>query len=271
MTQPMTYQPRSTTTADLLRCLDCATILGGRATCPGCGRAYLERGGIVEAIGPLSGRNRIAAMFYDGPGWRRFRPWERLFLALQGGQRRARRPILRHLPPVASARILEVGIGDGDNLPLLPPAWEVHGVDIARTRLEDCLRRFPEQAGRLAWAEAEALPYPDATFDACLCVGGFTFFRDHEAALREMRRVTRPGGPVVVADEVPWLCRLGIGHILGVPEIDAWWFRGLGLDREFIAMVLDLRLDLDAVVAATLPGARRHAIWAGLGYCVVHR
>ena len=76
---------------------------------------------------------------------------------------------------------------------------------------------------------------------------------------------------MVVADEVPWLCRLGIGHLLGLPRIDAWWLRGLGLDREFIAMVLDLRLDLDAVIAAALPGAQRWPIWAGLGYCIVHR
>ena len=48
-------------------------------------------------------------------------------------------------------------------------------------------------AGRLAWAEAEALPFEDATFDACYTVGGFNYFRDHAAALREMRRVTRPG------------------------------------------------------------------------------
>ena len=95
------------------------------------------------------------------------------------------------------------GIGSGENLAFLPPDWTVHGVDIARTQLEACLRRHPAMAGRLAWAEAENLPFADATFDACWSVGGFNYFSDHEAALREMRRVTRPGGPVVVADEVP--------------------------------------------------------------------
>ena len=58
-------------------------------------------------------------------------------------------------------------------------------------------------AGRLAWAEAEQLPFPDATFDACYSIGGFTYYNDHAAALGEMRRVTRAGGPVVVADENP--------------------------------------------------------------------
>ena len=177
--------------------------------------AYPYREGILEAIGPLSGRNRIVAAFYDGPGWRRFQPWEQGFLMLQGGVRRARMEILRHVlasTPDAPMHVsLEVGIGDGANLPFLPPGWTVHGVDIARTQLEACIRRHPEMAGRLARAEAESLPFDDATFDACWSIGGFNYFRDHEAALREMRRVTRPGGPVVVADEIPGLHRAGPG------------------------------------------------------------
>jgi SAM-dependent methyltransferase len=231
--------------------------------------AFPARGGIVGAIGPLSGRNKVAAAFYDGPGWRRFRPCELAFLALQGGQKRARMPILRHLPDLRSARILEVGIGDGDNLPWLPTTWEIHGVDIARTRLEACLRRFPKMAGRLAWAEGEALPYRDATFDACLSVGGFNYYGDHAAALGEMRRVTRPGGTIVVADEATWLQRCGIGHILGVPKVDAAWFGLLGLDRDFAAMVIEQRLDLDKLIGTTSPGAERTSIWHGLGYCIV--
>src|SRR4051794_3132812 len=117
----------------LMRCLDCARGFDAGEDCPGCGRSYPEVGGIVRAIGPLSGTNRIAAAFYDGPGWSRFRPWERLFLMFQGpGQARARRQVLRHLPRLESARVLEVGIGDGENIPLLPAGWIVHGVDIAR-------------------------------------------------------------------------------------------------------------------------------------------
>lgn len=270
MTAPTARELRATTTADLARCLDCAAPLEGSHACPRCGRAYREAGGIFEAMGPLTGRNAVVARFYEGPSWRRFRPWERLFLALQGGNRRARRPILRHLPNVPFARVLEVGIGDGDNLAILPRSWEIHGVDFARTRLRECLDRFPDQAGRLALAEAEALPYADATFDASYSIGGFTLFRDHAAALRELRRVTKPGGPIVVADEVPWLCRMGLGHLIGLPAIDAAWLGWLGLDRDFIDAVFALRLDPDRLIAEALPGARRHAIWGGLGYCLVH-
>ncbi len=125
-------------------------------------------------------------------------------------------------------------------------------------------------AGRLAWAEAEDLPFEDATFDACWSIGGFTYYRDHEAALHEMRRVTRPGGPVVVADEVSGLHRAGLGHLLGVPSFDAWWLRLLGLDREFVDMVLKFDVDLRALFGRVWPGSARHRIWHGLGYCLVN-
>ncbi len=258
---------------ELARCIACGSRLEGEPTCTGCGRVYPCREGLLEAIGPLSGRNRIAAAFYDGPGWRRFRPWEQGFLLLQGGVRRARMQILHHLLRVdrPDALVLEVGIGDGENLALLPPGWTVRGVDIARTRLEACLARHPSMAGRLVLAEAEALPFGDAMFDACWTIGGFNSFRDHEAALREMRRVTRPGGPLVVADEVPGLHRAGIGHLFGIPSIDAWWLRGLGLDREFVEMALAFDVDLFGLVGRVWPEAVRHRIWHGLGYCLVGR
>src|SRR5581483_8590338 len=94
--------------AMLARCLDCHVPLEGRAACAGCGRAYPEENGILEAIGTLTGANRIAAAFYDGPSWPRFRPWEQLFLWFQKGPRGARMQILRHLPALETARVLEV-------------------------------------------------------------------------------------------------------------------------------------------------------------------
>jgi SAM-dependent methyltransferase len=255
------------------RCIACGARLGGESVCPQCQGVYPCREGILEAIGPLSGRNRIVAAFYDGPGWRRFRPWEQAFLVLQGGMRQARMQILRHVLQLdrPDAVGLEVGIGDGENLAFLPSGWTVHGVDIARTRLEACIARHPAMAGRLAWAEAEKLPFEDASFDACWSVGGFTYFRDHEAALREMRRVTRPGGPVVVADEVPGLQRAGLGHLVGAPAFDAWWLGWLGLDRAFIDMVMSFDVDLDGLANRVWPEAVRHQIWYGMGYCYVHR
>ena len=118
---------------------------------------------------------------------------------------------------------------------------------------------FPGREGRLAWAEAERLPFPDATFDACYSIGGFTYYEDHAAAIREMRRVTRAGGPVVVADETPGMHRAGIGHLIGRPAIDQFWLRRLGLDAEFVDMVLQYDVDLRPLADEVWPDAARRA------------
>jgi SAM-dependent methyltransferase len=252
------------------RCIACGVELGSDGACRGCGRSYPEADGIVQAIGPLRGTNRIAAAFYDGPNWPRFRPWEELFLWFQGpGAARARRQVLRHLPHRDFARVLEVGIGAGANLPLLPPGWDVYGVDIAPSQLALCRERTPGMAGRLALAEAESLPFADATFDAVYSVGGFNYFRDPAGAIREMRRVALPGVPVVVADEDPDLIRFSPGHALGIDLIDSWALRAMGLNPEFVAMVQDYQLDVAAVARAACPGHRRFPIWNRLGYCLV--
>ncbi|MDR3636527.1 MAG: class I SAM-dependent methyltransferase [Isosphaeraceae bacterium] len=256
--------------AALARCVGCHTALGGSDVCPRCERSYPVRDGIWEAIGSLAGTNRIAADFYDGPGWTRFRPFEQLFLWFQGpGPARARRKVLRFLPRGDGLRVLEVGIGAGENVPLLPPSWSVYGVDIARTQLVACAERFPALRGKLAWAEGESLPFVDQEFDAVFSVGGFNYFRDPEAALREMRRVTRPGATVVVADEIPDLHRLSPASALGLVEFNEWSLGALGLDRAFIEMVLNHPNDLDSRVRAVWPAHRRVAIWHRLGYSYI--
>jgi ubiquinone/menaquinone biosynthesis C-methylase UbiE len=180
--------------------------------------------------------------------------------------------ILRHVLALdrPAPRVLEVGIGDGENLRFLPASWTAYGVDIARTQLLACQRRYPQLRGRLARAEAERLPFPDGTFDACYSIGGFTYYGDHAAALREMRRVTRAGGPVVVADETPGMHRAGLGHLIGLPSFDKAWLCLLGLDTAFVDMVFQYAVDLEAVTARAWPDAARLPIWMHLGYCLVH-
>lgn len=256
--------------ASLARCPSCRRRLRGRSECPGCLRAFPVEQGVLHAIGPLRGTNRIAAAFYESPSWPRFKFWEQVFLWFQGpGAAAARRQVLRHLPGFENARILEVGIGDGENVPLLPESWEVFGVDVARTRLEACRDRFPKTRGRLAWAEGEHLPFEDEAFDAVLTVGGINYFRDPRAALNEMRRVARPGAVLLAADESPELYRFGIGHLLGLEAVDRWWLSLTGLGREFVAMVFETEPAVEAAAREVWPGHRRVPIWNRMGYCLV--
>jgi ubiquinone/menaquinone biosynthesis C-methylase UbiE len=73
----------------------------------------------------------------------------------------------------------------------------VAGVDVNAGMLAVARRKAPA----VDWREApaEALPFDDHAFDAVLSQFGLMFFRDGAAALREMHRVLRPGGRMVVA------------------------------------------------------------------------
>jgi len=220
-------------------------------------------------IDSLRGRDAISAAFYDGPGWVRFRPWERGFLRMVGGEIRARMEILNHLPRADRALVLEVGIGDGENVDLLPEGWRLFGVDLARTQLEVCRRRFPFMTDRLFHAQAAKLPFDDETFDAVFSIGGFNYYDDHAQSLQEMRRVTKRGGTIVAADEAPNLHHYTIGHWIGRPELTAWCLRRVGLDRDFAKMVVETEFDVAKFAREEWPGHARHRIWKRLGYCLV--
>ncbi len=100
-------------------------------------------------------------------------------------------------------RVLEVGIGTGLNLLILPRNMPYYGIDISWNMLRRCRRRA-RRIGRevhLSLAEAEALPFRDESFDMAFTVGGFNFFRDKQAAINELIRVAKPGAKIVIVDE----------------------------------------------------------------------
>ncbi len=91
----------------------------------------------------------------------------------------------------------DVAIGDGRNLPLLPRDCDVFGVDISSVLLEKCRHDYPDRHLHLIVGQAEALPFPDATFDNLFSLGAINHVNDPGTALREMARVVKPGGTIV--------------------------------------------------------------------------
>lgn len=104
--------------------------------------------------------------------------------------------------------LLEVGSGSGVLCRLLAaqvqPGGGVTGLDISPEMTAEA-RKYALSAGLMdgitfETGQAEALPYPDASFDGALAARLFLHVSEPEAVLREMVRVVRPGGRIVALD-----------------------------------------------------------------------
>lgn len=103
------------------------------------------------------------------------------------------------LRPVRGGRYLEVGTGAGDEAIALSTRFgaEVVGVDVSRTMIDEAKRRGLREA---LVADAEALPFDDASFDGGWADRTFQHVAEPGRALSELVRVVRRGGCIVVAD-----------------------------------------------------------------------
>lgn len=92
-------------------------------------------------------------------------------------------------------RILDVGCGTGANLLMLSEYGDAEGVDISEDALAFCRERGLD---KVKLGAGEALPYEDGTFDLVTGLDVVEHLDDDLAGLREMRRVLRPGGRVLL-------------------------------------------------------------------------
>jgi demethylmenaquinone methyltransferase / 2-methoxy-6-polyprenyl-1,4-benzoquinol methylase len=124
--------------------------------------------------------------------------YDRLSSLLSFGQDpRWRRALVAALAPPPGARALDVATGTGlVAAELARRSCSVVGIDQSPEMLALARERFAGTGVQLIEAEAETLPFADASFDALTFTYLLRYVADPRATLRELARVVRPGGRV---------------------------------------------------------------------------
>jgi ubiquinone/menaquinone biosynthesis C-methylase UbiE len=114
------------------------------------------------------------------------------------GVRKLRRRLLRP----ASGNVLEVAVGTGKNLRYYPRGCRIIAVDVSRQMLNVARQRAAKLSMDVSFslADAAALPFPDKSFDTVVSSLTTCTFPNPVAALREMARVCRTDGRVLLLD-----------------------------------------------------------------------
>jgi phosphatidylethanolamine/phosphatidyl-N-methylethanolamine N-methyltransferase len=101
-------------------------------------------------------------------------------------------------------RILEVGVGTGLSLPLYPSTVSITGIDLSREMLEKArlrAQRLPHVEALLEM-NAEAMTFPDRSFDKVVAMYVISVVERPERLLQELHRVCKPDGEIFLVNHV---------------------------------------------------------------------
>ena len=183
---------------------------------------------------------------------------------------------LHYLPKVVDfaafrgQRLLEVGCGIGTDLVRFAKGGaRVTGVDLAQTAIDLARRNFELNgvaAEELRVANGEALPYPDASFDAVYGHGVIQYTADAPKLIREMHRVLKPGGTGIfmVYNRVSWLNAMSKLMKVSLEHEDAPVLKkySIGEFRDLLKPFKEI-----AIVPERFPvKSRLHKGWKGIAF-----
>jgi phosphatidylethanolamine/phosphatidyl-N-methylethanolamine N-methyltransferase len=142
-------------------------------------------------------------------------------------------------------RVLEVGVGTGINAALYPTDCSVTGIDLSGSMLERARERIARTGVRnvrLLQMDAANLKFADDTFDIVYAPYVISVVPDPVAVAREMRRVCRPGGRIVI-----------LNHFRSKSRLGAWLERIIAPAAKYLGFKSDLDLPAFLVQAELEP------------------
>ncbi len=134
--------------------------------------------------------------------YRRWAPIYDQTFGMVAGQ--GRRHVVHHINQMPKGRVLEVGVGTGLSLPDYDRSHEIVGIDLSPDMLEKAHERVVEEGLRnitgLHEMDAGNLEFADHEFDIVVAMFVMTVVPDPEKVMRELARVAKPGGQVILVN-----------------------------------------------------------------------
>ncbi|QGP91982.1 Ubiquinone/menaquinone biosynthesis C-methyltransferase UbiE [Neomoorella glycerini] len=146
----------------------------------------------------------------------------------------------------ARGRVLEVGVGTGANFPFYPPGCQVTAIDfspgmLARARQKLHLARV---AVDLKEMDVQHLEFTDNSFDTVVATCVFCTVPDPVQGLKEVRRVCRPDGRIVLLEHVRsehWL----LGPLMDILNPLVLYLIGSNINRRTVANVRKAGIEIE--------------------------
>jgi ubiquinone/menaquinone biosynthesis C-methylase UbiE len=113
----------------------------------------------------------------------------------QGRRSLVRAALDRYAGSQRPLQLLDLACATGMSFRFLADYGEIRGIDISPETIRLCAQRGID---RIVQGDALRLPFATASFDVVLALDAFEHFEDDQAAMREVFRVLRPGGTLVV-------------------------------------------------------------------------
>lgn len=145
-------------------------------------------------------------------------------------------------------KVLEVGVGTGKNMPYYPPDMQVTAFDLTPGMLERARKRADtlHKSVDLSLGDVQSLKYLDNSFDTVVATFVFCSVPDPIRGLREVNRVVKPGGLILLLEHVR-IDRPIIGRMMDLLNPLVSRITGANINRNTVETVMDAGIYIESV------------------------